>query len=66
MSTLSEIEEAAGRLSAEEQKELLRFLLRVIPAEEGTLPKPRIFTDEEIQGWLADDAEGMREFREGA
>ena len=29
------------------------------------LPEPRVFSDEEIQGWLAEDEAGMRRFREG-
>ena len=61
-----EIEEAAGKLPAEEQKKLLRFLLRVIPLDQAGLPEPRAFSDEQIQGWLAEDEEGMRQFREGA
>ena len=66
MSTLQEIEQAAVKLPAEEQKELLRFLLRVLPVNEAELPAPRIFSEAEIQGWLAEDEAGMRRFREGA
>lgn len=66
MSTLTEIEQAAVKLSAEEQKQLLRFLLRVLPVNEAELPEPRIFSEAEIQGWLAEDETGMRRFREGA
>lgn len=54
------------KLSAEEQKQLLRFLLRVLPVNEAELPEPRIFSEAEIQGWLAEDETGMRRFREGA
>ena len=60
-----EIEQAAAKLPAGEQQKLLRFLLRVVPVNESELPKPRIFSDEEIQGWLAEDEESMRRFREG-
>jgi hypothetical protein len=40
MSTLTEVEQAAVKLSAEEQKQLLRFLLQVIPVNEAELPEP--------------------------
>ena len=66
MSTLAEIEKATAELSADEQKQLLRFLLRIIPVDAAVLPEPRIFSEEEIQGWLAEDEESMRRFREGA
>ncbi len=66
MSTLAEIEKATAELSADEQKELLRFLLRIIPVEDGTLPEPRLFSHDEIQSWLAEDKESMRRFREEA
>ena len=64
MSTLMEIEQAAVKLPAEEQKQLLRFLLRVVPVNEAELPGPRNFSEEEIQSWLAEDKESMRRFRE--
>ena len=38
---------------------------RVIPLDPAALPEPRAFSDEQIQGWLAEDEEGMRQFREG-
>ena len=66
MSTLVEIEKEAAKLPADEQKELLRFLLRIIPVDEAVLPEPRLFSEREIQGWLAEDEESMRRFREGA
>jgi hypothetical protein len=65
VSTLMEIEQATVKLPAEEQKRLLRFLLRILPVNEAELPEPRIFSDEEIQGWLAEDEASMRRFREG-
>jgi hypothetical protein len=63
MSTLIEIEKEAARLPADEQKQLLRFLLRIIPVDEAASPEPRLFSEEEIQGWLAEDEESMRRFR---
>ena len=44
MSTLVDIEQAAVKLPAEEQQQLLRFLLRVVPVNEAELPGPRIFS----------------------
>ncbi|HZM04104.1 MAG TPA: hypothetical protein VFC44_13920 [Candidatus Saccharimonadales bacterium] len=64
MSKLLEIEQAAVELSAEEQQRLLRFLLRVVPVAAEELPRPRQFTEEEIQGWLAEDEASMRRLRE--
>jgi hypothetical protein len=64
MSTLTEIEQAAANLPTEEQKRLLRFLLRILPVNDAELPAPRLFSDEEIQGWLVEDAAGMQRFRE--
>ena len=65
MSTLVDIEQAAVKLPAQEQHQLLRFLLRVVPVTEAELPSPRIFSDEEIKGWLAEDETSMRRLREG-
>ena len=65
MSTLVDIEQAAVKLPAEEQQQLLRFLLRVVPVNEAALPGPRIFSEEEIQGWLAEGEASMRRLREG-
>ena len=67
MSTLAEIESAAEALPTEEQRELLRFLLRIVPVSDGKMPAaPRVFSDEEIEGWLKEDREAMRRFRESA
>jgi hypothetical protein len=65
MSKLMDIEQAAVKLPAEEQQQLLRFLLRVVPVADAELPVPRQFTEEEIQGWLAEDEASMRRLREG-
>ena len=65
ISTLMEIEQATVKLPAEEQKRFLRFLLRNHPVNEAELPEPRIFSNEEIQGWLAEDEASMRRLREG-
>ena len=65
MSTLAEVEQAAAKLAPEDQKQLLRFLLRILPMDESELPDPRVFSDAEIQGWLAEDEASMRRFRDG-
>jgi hypothetical protein len=64
MSKLLDIERAAVKLPADEQQQLLRFLLRVVPVVEAELPAPREFTDEQIQGWLVEDEASMRRFQE--
>jgi hypothetical protein len=60
-----EIEQAAVKLPTNEQQRLLRFPLRVVPVADAELPAPRQFSEEEIQGWLAEDEASMRRFREG-
>jgi hypothetical protein len=60
-----EIEQAAVKLPTQEQQQLLRFLLRVVPVADAELPATRQFTEEEIQGWLAEDEASMRRLREG-
>jgi hypothetical protein len=66
MSTLWDIEQAAVKLPTEAQQQLLRFLLRIVPMAEAELPEPRNFSEQEIQGWLAEDEGSMRRFLEGA
>jgi hypothetical protein len=65
MSKLMDIEQASVKLPAAEQRQLLRFLLRVVPVADAELPALRQFTEEEIHGWLAEDEASMRRFREG-
>jgi hypothetical protein len=60
-----DIEQAAVKLPAAEQQRLLRFLLRIVPVVEAELPAPREFSEEEIQGWLAEDEASMRRFQTG-
>ena len=66
MSSLMDIEQAAVKLPPQQQQQLLRFLLRVVPVADAELPAPRQFSQEEIQCWLAEDEASMRRFREGA
>ena len=65
MSTLAEIEAAADALPPEEKQELFLFIAARLRAGSGPLPPTREFSREQIQGWIADDEEGMRRFREG-
>jgi hypothetical protein len=67
VNSLAEIESAAEALPADQQRQLLRFLLRIVPVSDGSQTAvPRLFSDEEIQGWLEEDRETMRRFRESA
>ena len=50
MTTLLEIETAAETLPAEEQRELLLFLMERLRAKGPALPEPRLFSKEKIQG----------------
>lgn len=63
MSTLAEIESAADSLSPEQKQELFLFLAARLRGA-GQLPPPREFSREQIAGWIADDEDGMRRFRE--
>ena len=65
MSTLAEIEAAADSLPSPQQEELFLYLALRLRAGVGQVPPPREFSREQVQGWIADDEEGMRRFREG-
>lgn len=64
MTTLAEIESAADRLPPEQKQELFLFLAARLRGA-GQLPPPRQFSRELIEGWIADDEQGMRRFQEG-
>ena len=63
MSTLTEIEAAAAELSDGDKIALVRFLIELMPPQQGPLPKPREFSLEEMNAWMEEDAEAGREFR---
>ena len=66
MSTLKEIEQAVGALPAVEKEELLFFLATQLRAERrAELPEPRLFSKEEIDGWIAEDEADAARFRAG-
>lgn len=64
MSTLAEIEAAADSLSSEEKEELLRFLAMRL-RKDRAMPKPRIYSDEELASMLAEDEADGERFRQG-
>jgi hypothetical protein len=65
MSTLAEIEAAADALPPEQKQELLLFLAARLRAQGAALPEPRDLSRDQIDGWIAEDREDMRRFREG-
>jgi hypothetical protein len=66
MSTLSEIEEAAARLSPEQKQELILFLAARLRADGAEMPSPRKYRREEMDSWVARDEADMDDFRRGA
>ena len=64
MSTLAETETAADSLSSEEKEELLLFLAMRL-RKDRAMPKPRIYSDEELTSMLAEDEAGGKRFRQG-
>ena len=54
MSTLAEIETAADSLPSEQKEELLRFLAMRL-RKERALPKPRIYSEDELATMIAED-----------
>lgn len=65
MKTLAEIEQAAGRLPAAEQTELLYFLVQRLDQADLPLPAPREFSADQIRQWLDEDGADMERFRRG-
>jgi hypothetical protein len=64
MSTLAEIETAADSLPVEQKEELLRFLAMRL-RKERSLPKPRIYSEEELATMIAEDEADGERFRRG-
>ena len=54
MSTLAEIEAAADSLSVADKEELLRFLAMRL-RKKRAMPKPRIYSDDELAAMIAED-----------
>ncbi len=66
MSSLAEIEMAAEKLPAQDQRELFKFLLGKLRSGGPPLPTPRIFTSQEMQAWMVEDEKDMRELSQGS
>ena len=64
VSTVKEIEAAADLLPADQQEELLRFLA-VRLRKQRTLPKPRVYSVEEVAAMVAEDEADGERFRQG-
>src|SRR5260221_7921869 len=66
MSTLSEIEKAAARLSPEQKQEFILFLAARLRADGAEMPSPRKYSREEMDSWVARDEADMEDFCRGA
>jgi hypothetical protein len=64
MSTLLEIETAAGRLGPEERRKLLLWLAESLRSEGQQLPSPRAFSIEQMRGWIEEDERDGKALRE--
>jgi len=62
--SLAEIETTADSLPSEQKKELFRFLAMRL-RKERTLPKPRIYSEEELATMFAEDEADGERFRQG-
>ncbi len=65
MGTLAEIEAAVASLPPGEQRELFLYLATLLHIPADALPSLLEISRDEIDGWIADDDEGMMRFREG-
>lgn len=63
MSTITEIEDAVGKLSEDERAELLLRIADSLQLRIAT-PEPRIFSKEQIDAWVEEDERSMRELEE--
>ena len=64
MSTLTEIEVAAEALPPAQKQELMLFLAARLRSAGATLPEPRLYSNDEIAGWIAEDEADMRRFQQ--
>ncbi|HWF19741.1 MAG TPA: hypothetical protein VG754_10755 [Verrucomicrobiae bacterium] len=65
MSKLDEIEAAAESLPVEEKQQLLLFLVTRLRAQGAKMLEPRIFSREQIAGWIEEDEADLRRFQQG-
>ena len=66
MKTLAEIEHAVEELPPAQKTELLLFVAKSLRGQQAPLPKPRLFSDEQLRAWMDEDEEAMRRFRAGS
>lgn len=64
MSTLGEIETAIDALPAAEHQELLLFIASRLRGVTGNMPKPRKYTQEQVDAWIAEDNAEMQQLRD--
>jgi len=63
---LTEIEKEAENLPAAKRAELLLFLAESFGKEQAQLPKPRLFSDDQLQAWMEEDKRTPRRWCETA
>ena len=63
MSTLVEIESAARQLPEIDRQRLLISLMQSLRLTSQPLPPPRLFSLEEMQGWMDEDEADLKSLR---
>ena len=63
MSTLVEIESAAKQLPESDRQQLLISLMQSLRLTSQPLPPPRLFSLEEMQGWMDEDEADLKSLR---
>ena len=63
MSTLGEIEATADALPPEQKQELMLFLAARLRANGAKMPRPRVFSSDEIANWIARDEADLARFK---
>jgi hypothetical protein len=63
MSTLTEIESAARRLSVQDRQKLLVMLAASLREEQQPLPAPRGFSDDQLRAWIDQDEQDAEQLQ---
>jgi hypothetical protein len=63
MSTLAEIETAARQLPADDSQRLLISLAESLRLSGQSLREPRVFSTTEMQGWMDEDENDLKQLR---
>ena len=63
MSTLVEIESAAKQLPESDRQQLLISLMQSLRLTSQPLPPPRLFSLEEMRGWMDEDEADLKSLR---